>query len=377
MQSSEVVLHNLSKQAVKQDHTFHKIYRHLYNVDFYQATLTVKQMDNLIAMLRDESYQPLCDEVLDDALNEALTQLLQAIYQPAASKVSHTGATSRQTKFRYIKQNFTQATWLLSGAIRPLDDALHHTLIDWLTLRIKDQKMIRLLWKLRKSYESKKGSFQSLLQQLNFYSFDARVKLNAEITAYVRHEGDYLLAVTGHKKNAQAVHQCLVKEGASICIIKHSKQGVPFLQHHIRVRKRATCDTPRVQLLIPKGTIEKIIVQQRIVKDINAKSWVPLHRTTLVTAPADVIVKTYNEQLRKWYRVYQYADNVTPKMQQLHYMMEYSCLKTLANKYKTTVSKIKTMYREGKTWGVPNGTGTARVYFYNEGYARKSVFNNG
>lgn len=46
--------------------------------------------------------------------------------------------------------------------------------------------------------------------------------------------------------------------------------------------------------------------------------------------------------------------------------MEYSCLKTLANKHKTTISKVVTMFKDGRgRWGIPyeTKTGRKRCYF--------------
>lgn len=45
------------------------------------------------------------------------------------------------------------------------------------------------------------------------------------------------------------------------------------------------------------------------------------------------------------------------------YLMEYSCLKTIANKHKSTIRKIIRQYKDGKTWSVPYETkdGTKRV----------------
>lgn len=45
------------------------------------------------------------------------------------------------------------------------------------------------------------------------------------------------------------------------------------------------------------------------------------------------------------------------------YLMEYSCLKTIANKHKTSIRKIIRQHKDGKTWSVPYETkaGTKRV----------------
>ena len=40
MQSSEIVLYNLSKQAMKDGFEFDRLYRHLYNEDFYIKAYT-------------------------------------------------------------------------------------------------------------------------------------------------------------------------------------------------------------------------------------------------------------------------------------------------------------------------------------------------
>ena len=40
MQSSEIVLYNLSKQAMKDGFQFDRLYRHLYNEDFYIKAYT-------------------------------------------------------------------------------------------------------------------------------------------------------------------------------------------------------------------------------------------------------------------------------------------------------------------------------------------------
>ena len=35
------------------------------------------------------------------------------------------------------------------------------------------------------------------------------------------------------------------------------------------------------------------------------------------------------------------------------YLMEYSCLKTIANKHKTSIRKIIRLYKDSNTWSVP------------------------
>ena len=54
------------------------------------------------------------------------------------------------------------------------------------------------------------------------------------------------------------------------------------------------------------------------------------------------------------------------KLCYLSYLMEYSCLKTLAAKHKCTISKIVKKFKSGNgEWGIPyeTKTGTKRCYF--------------
>ena len=44
------------------------------------------------------------------------------------------------------------------------------------------------------------------------------------------------------------------------------------------------------------------------------------------------------------------------------YLMEYSCLKTIANRHKTSIRKIIRQYRNGKTWSVPYETKNGTKY---------------
>lgn len=128
-----------------------------------------------------------------------------------------------------------------------------------------------------------------------------------------------------------------------------------------------------MQLRIPQGTIEKVIVKNKMVKDIDAKQWDMLHRPRLVGLPDLEVIEIYNAELRGLYNYYALAENVSQKMWQLRYVMEYSCLKTLANKYKSSVAKMKVKFKQGKYWGVKYQTkqGEKIAYFYKDGFKKK------
>ena len=85
------------------------------------------------------------------------------------------------------------------------------------------------------------------------------------------------------------------------------------------------------------------------------------------------IVSTYNSQIRGICNYYRLASNF-PKLDYFVYIMEYSCLKTLASKHQTTMAKARGDRRTGKRWGVPyeTKTGTKTLIFLNMTDIRKN-----
>ena len=68
------------------------------------------------------------------------------------------------------------------------------------------------------------------------------------------------------------------------------------------------------------------------------------------------IIDTYNSELRGICNYYSIARNFT-SLNYFAYLMEYSCLKTLAGKHKSTSRKIREQFRTGSgDWGIPYNT---------------------
>ena len=94
-------------------------------------------------------------------------------------------------------------------------------------------------------------------------------------------------------------------------------------------------------------------------------SMFPVHRKYLVGLTDLEIVSVYNAELRGICNYYGMASNFC-KLHYFSYLMEYSCLKTLASKHKTSLSKIIDKFNDGTgKWGVPYETkmGSKRRYF--------------
>ncbi|MFD0942672.1 group II intron reverse transcriptase/maturase [Savagea faecisuis] len=216
---------------------------------------------------------------------------------------------------------------------------------------------------------------------------------------YVRYADDFLICVYGNKEDCIHLKKDIglfLKESLGLemseekTLITNCTKPARFLGYDIKIRDDMSTKSDKngvvkrmfnggVQLTIPEGTIEKIIVEQKMVKDIDAKKWKILHRPRLLRLTELEIVELYNAELRGLYNYYALAENVSHKMWQLRYVMEYSCLKTLAGKHKSSIAKMKNKYRHGKHWGIPYQTkkGDRVAYFYNQGFTiKKPTFEN-
>jgi len=82
----------------------------------------------------------------------------------------------------------------------------------------------------------------------------------------------------------------------------------------------------------------------------------PVHRAELLHMTDLEIVSSYNSELRGICNYYNLASNFY-RLSYLAYLMEYSCLRTLANKHRSSVPKIIRKFQDGQgQWGIPYET---------------------
>lgn len=212
----------------------------------------------------------------------------------------------------------------------------------------------------------------------------------------VRYADDFLIAVWGSKQHCEEVKQAIaeymrtelsIELSQEKTLITHGNDGAKFLGHIVKVHKdwnykkdkngnRKRMWNGRIELYMPKDTVKNFIVKYKMVKDIDAKQWRMMHDLALINHPDLEIVSLYNARLRGLYNFYKMAINVSTYMWQLRYVMEYSCLATLANKYKSSITKMKEKYKVGKHWGIPyeSKTGEKKIlFFYKDGFPRNKV----
>ena len=194
MRSPENVLESLKSKACNKSYKYERLYRNLYNPQFYllayqriQAKpgnmtagtdgktidgMGMARINALIEKMRDFSYQPnparrtyipksngkmrpLGIPSFDDKLiQEVVRLILESIYEPTFSDYSHGFRINRSchTALKYVQKYFTGTKWFVEGDIKGcFDNVDHHVLIAILRKRIADEYFIGLLWKFLKA----------------------------------------------------------------------------------------------------------------------------------------------------------------------------------------------------------------------------------
>jgi len=190
---------------------------------------------------------------------------------------------------------------------------------------------------------------------------------------YVRYADDWLIGICGDKTDCEEIKEEIgsylntalkLELSEEKTLITHSSKLTRFLGYDIRVRrsqkvkglkngsKKRTLNY-RVELLVPlKEKIEKFLFEKGIVVQTPDGKLKPVHRPHLLRLSDHEIVERYNAEIRGICNYYRLAVNYH-KLNYFCYLMEYSCLGTLANKYKKSTAKMWNKYRHGKTWSIP------------------------
>lgn len=196
MQCPKVVLSNLRKKSLDEKYQYTRLYRNLYNPDFFllaydnlsknDGALTMgvdqrsidgfsmEEVNRLIEVLKNKSYQPYPSKRVyipkkngkkrplgipsfcDKLVQEVIRMILEAIYEPNFSNSSHAYRKEKSchSALLEIKRTFTGSKWFIEGDIKGFFDNIeHHTLVRILRRKIADETFIDLIWKfLRAGY---------------------------------------------------------------------------------------------------------------------------------------------------------------------------------------------------------------------------------
>lgn len=399
----------------------------------------------------------------DKLIQEVLRMILEAVYEPIFSTRSHGFRQNKSchTALKDIKHLFVGTKWFIEGDIKGCFDNINHcTLINIINKKIKDARLIQLIWKFLKagymenwkynqthSGTPQGGIISPILANIYLNELDKKVEelstefyqppqkaytieyqmqrnkvksisrkidrpCNTKIRPillqelrkeraklmtipfksqtdkqlkYVRYADDFIIGINGSKEDCERIktelktfisEQLKMELSEEKTLITHSGNYARFLGYDICVRrsqqvkqtnkgftKRTLNNT--VELNIPlQDKIEKFLYKIKAVTPKNGTLF-PQKRTSLINLTDFEIVTTYNAELRGICNYYSIASNYL-KLNYFAYLMEYSCLKTLAAKHKSSIRKIMEKYNDHKgSWCIPYETkqGKKQLYF--------------
>lgn len=400
----------------------------------------------------------------DKLVQENIRMVLEAIYEPVFSPLSHGFRPNRSchTALKDVKYGFCGVRWFVEGDIRGCFDNINHeVLLGLIEKKIRDARFLQLIRKFLKAgyLEDQKyhvtysgtpqgGIVSPILANIYLHELDKHVEAlqkafnkprdteytleynrargkvyslsktiakaegqeRAALVAqwkearkamlrvpaksqtdkqlkYVRYADDFLIGVCGDKADCEAIKSDLkafIGEALQMelseekTLITHSNESARFLGYDVRIRrddkvKKGKNILPqrtlnnKTELNVPlQDRIEAFLFGRKVIEQNDGKLK-PVKRNSLIRLTPLEILQTYNSELRGLCNYYCMASNYT-KLTYFSYLMEYSCLKTLAAKHKSSIGKIKEKYADGHgKWGIPYETkkGMKRMYFAN------------
>ena len=226
--------------------------------------------------------------------------------------------------------------------------------------------------KLKKAKEEEKAEILGRIEAYTKALYEIpRTPADDKNLYFVRYADDFLIAVKGNKEDCIAIKAELtefLREELKLTLseektlITHSSKKALFLGYNVSVRrnnvikqngqgyKQRTLNN-KVELSIPFERIEKFMFDRGIIRQTESKKFKPIHRKGWLYLPDYVIVQRYNEEMRGVLNYYNLAVDYN-RLGYFRYLMEYSCLATLAGKHNSSISKIARQHRKGKYWSV-------------------------
>jgi hypothetical protein len=208
----------------------------------------------------------------------------------------------------------------------------------------------------------------------------------------VRYADDFLIGINGSKEDCQTIKQRLseficnelkMELSEEKTLITHSSNYARFLGYDVRVRrnndvrKAGNTTQQTAELAIPlNDKIMRFLFDKKVINQSKNGEIKPWTRLALTRCSDLEIVTAYNAELRGICNYYSLASNFG-KLNYFAYLMEYSCLKTLACKHKTTIAKIIRRNKDGKgKWRIAykNKKGDCYCYFANFSECKESSF---
>ncbi|MCL1914092.1 MAG: hypothetical protein FWG10_09510 [Eubacteriaceae bacterium] len=399
MQQTKTVLGRIKSNSQKnKDEVFTRIFRYLKRTDIYEMAYANLRLnisredfaccaidmpesleDGSFAALLKNTWLPGMDSRHPDVrlalVQESLRMVLESIFDPLFSNQSHMGRLGRDCHSALLsaQKDFSSCNWFITCNLQ----GCNYDPMGNLSAKIKDARFIALVrqfvnsgalqdFTLGRTYSQTAlgGILYPILINICLDELDKRIlEMGKDRFAirHIRYGESLIIGIDGPKSKCgevvsmlgqfcSEILNCKLSDGA--ISIKRASEKTQFLGYDISVKKTGG-HMPSIQLSIP---LESIVLRHAFAYGIVAQGKDGKlryrHRPYLAYKPDYEILKIYNTQLCMLCSYYRFAGNYR-KLGYFAYLMEYSCLKTLASKHKTSTSKyIKSHRCKSDRWHI-------------------------
>jgi len=318
--------------------------------------------------------------IKDRIVQEALRMALEPIFEADFSQYSFGFRPTRRTMdaVRYIQWSTTERKkffWIIEGDIASYFDTIHHPkLIRLVGRRIKDKKLLRLIWKFLRSGVMEKRTFRDttlgtpqggiispLLANIYLHELDrymerytSRTKREKEKRrqqglgnfTYSRYADDFVVLCNGGKVQAEEMREELyqfLKSKLRLELsrektkVTHLNDGFNFLGFRIYRGQGGLGTTTKI--VIPKEAMDKVCVKIRTACDQTS------HQDSV-----NAKITGLNGVIRGWCQYYQYTSKATSQFHQLEYVIFWEMAHWLGRKFKIAMPVVMQRFKRDNTF---------------------------
>jgi len=318
--------------------------------------------------------------VKDRIVQEALRMVLEPIFEADFSPYSFGFRPTRRTMdaIKYIQVNITATKkffWVIEGDISAYFDTIQHPkLLRLLGRRVKDAKILRLIWKFLRAGVMEKRTFRDttrgtpqggivspLLANVYLHALDkymerytalpekARARRRQKGLAnflYTRFADDFVVLCNGTKAQAEHMREelshflstnlrlDLSKEKTKLT---HVNDGFTFLGFWMQ------------RCLGAKGMTTKVLIPKEAIDKVRAKLALALAPATHQDSVHSKILGL-NSLIRGWCRYYQYTSKASSQFRRLEYDLFWGMAHWLGRKFKLSMPVVMQRFYRDNTF---------------------------
>jgi len=344
--------------------------------------------------------------IRDRIVQEAIRMVLEPIFEADFCQTSYGFRPCRRTmdaikRILMYTGERQKYFWIIEGDISSYFDTINHKkLTKLLRRRVRDEKMVDLIWKfLRAGVMERKlfrdtnlgtpqgGIVSPLLANVYLHELDKHMENYTGASpqekqrrrrqgqanfAYTRYADDFVVLTNGTREQAEAVRRELaqfLKNGLRLTLsmektkVTHINDGFNFLGFNLRRSMGKT--RMGVKTTVPDKSMKKHADKIRQATSPDT------HRDSL-----ELKVLALNRIIAGWCRYYQHTSKVGVQFRKLHYLTFWSLAHWLGRKFKLSMPGVMRQYRMALTVAL-RGHSTFKLKPYNERFVKPNPYTAG